>query len=343
MSTYINPSKPKALQYEDCPPLLRLFVEHERAILNHSARTANAYYIEVRGFLRFLKRERGLVPEDTPIDEIKISDVSRETIESVERRDIVRYLYYLADERHNSPETRSHKLISIRRFFRYMCHEQGLRIDPTMEIRGPKTSNFCAQKPIYMNVEESSELLDAAGSRGRYVERNYCMITFLLNLGLRVSELVAIDTDDITEGAIAIHGKGNKARTVYINAACSKALMEYMEVREKWVSDGLVDKEEIALFVSLMNHGKRITTRAVEKMLRKIVIEAGLDPKYTPHKLRHTAATLLYQYGKADLLTLQRFLGHESPDTTEIYVHLDDQRLINAAQNAPLSSKQRKK
>ena len=211
VSTYINPNKPKALQYEDCPPLLRLFIEHERAILNHSARTVNAYFIEVRGFLRFLKRERGLVPADTPVDEIRIADVTREIIEGVERRDIVRYLYYLADERRNSPETRSHKLIAIRRFYRYMCHEQGLPLDPTTEIPGPKTVNFRAQKPIYMNVEESSELLDAAGSRGRYVERNYCMITFLLNLGLRVSELVAIDTDDITEGALTIRGKGNKA------------------------------------------------------------------------------------------------------------------------------------
>lgn len=341
MSTYINPAKPRALQYDDCPVLLRLFIEYERGILNKSPRTVNSHYIDMRVFLRFLKRVRGLVPEDMPIDEISIADVSRELIAGVEKRDIVRFLYYLTDERQNSPESQQHKLITLRTFYKYMCREQGLPVNPAAEIPGAKVQKYKNKKPIYLSLEESNELLDAAG--GRYEERNYCIITFLLNLGLRVSELVAIDSDDISEGALLVHGKGNKERTVYLNDACGKALQDYMQVREEWVKQELVSEDEYALFVSLHNHGRRITTRSVQKMLHKTVLEAGLDPRYTPHKLRHTAATLMYQYGSADLMTLQQILGHESPETSEIYVHIDEKRMINATRNAPLARAVRNK
>ncbi|CCJ33824.1 Probable integrase/recombinase [Caloramator australicus RC3] len=183
--------------------------------------------------------------------------------------------------------------------------------------------------PVYLTLEQSKRLLDSI--KGRNKERDFAIITLFLNCGLRLSELVSIDISKIKGDTLTVVGKGNKERTVYLNKACIKAINSYLAVRPK---DGVVDKD--ALFLS--ERKKRIDKRTVEKLVKKYIVSAGLlNDKYTPHKLRHTAATLMYKYGKVDIRALQHILGHESVSTTQIYTHIDDEILRDAVKSNPLS------
>ena len=152
---------------------------------------------------------------------------------------------------------------------------------------------------------------------------------------MRLSELVGINIRDIdfSEKRLKVLGKGNKERMVYLNSACIEALSTYLEDR----SSNKKAESEPALFIS--NQNKRISKRRVQQIVENSLREAGLDGKgITTHKLRHTAATLMYQYGDADVLTLKELLGHASVSTTEIYTHLSDDNVRSAVESNPLAN-----
>lgn len=329
MSTYINPNKPITLNYEDCPVLLREFLNYMLAIKNLSKRSVNALYIDLRVFLRFLKRKRGLAGENDDLDSITIADLPAEVICSVTRADIHEFLYYLADVRGNEAVTRSHKLASIKDLYKYLLAQGTIAADPAALVEGPSLRGYDRKLPIYLQPEQCEKLLGSIA--GEFPERDYCIIMLFLNCGLRLSELTGINLDAIMlepPARIKIHGKGNKERIAYLSESCVAALKRYMEFRLS--SEKLIDKE--ALFISKRT-GKRMTNRGIEKMLETQLKRAGLSNiGCSPHKLRHTAASLLYQTGAADLRTLQLVLGHESSSTTEIYTHASDDQIAEAMQ-----------
>ena len=156
---------------------------------------------------------------------------------------------------------------------------------------------------------------------------------------MRLSELVGINIKDIdfNECKLNVIGKGNKERTIYLNNACMKALSDYLSVRPK---EGIKhDKKysEKALFLS--ERRERISNRTVQYIINKELSKAGLDcNKYSVHKLRHTAATLMYQYGQVDIRALQELLGHESIATTEIYTHVSNDQIRDAVEKNPLAN-----
>lgn len=198
--------------------------------------------------------------------------------------------------------------------------------NPARELESPKISK---RNPVYLTLDQSKKLLSSIDGKNK--ERDYAIITLFLNCGLRLSELVNIDINKIKEDTLTVIGKGNKERTVYLNDACIRAIENYMRVRP---NDSAIDKE--ALFLSSRN--TRINKRTVELMVKKYLKNASIvDGKYTPHKLRHTAATLMYKYGNVDIRALQQILGHESVSTTQIYTHIDDEKLRQAVQSNPLS------
>ncbi len=327
----------------DAPPLLRDFLVYMTTIRGKSPKTAFEYFLDLRLFLRFIKINRGLADRNIPIDEIPIADVDATLLATIHLSDIYDFLTYIGEQRPtqaNSPSTeyglsavsRARKVSSLRSFFRYLTDKvHVLEHNPAGGLEVPsKPRNL----PRYLTADDSMHLLDSI--EGKYADRDYCILTLFLNCGLRVSELVGLNLTDVREDTLRVRGKGNKERMLYLNEACMDAIEQYLPER---VPPHEADRN--ALFTS--RNRNRISTQTVKWLVKKYITAAGLDPtKYSAHKLRHTAATLMYQNG-VDIRTLQTVLGHSQVDTTMIYTHIADQNVRDAAELSPLAHKTRKK
>jgi len=312
----------------DMPVILRDFLNYMQTIKGKSINTIQVYFYDLRVFLRFLKLHRNLVNNETEFDQIDICDVDADLIKTVTLSDLYSFMSFVSNNRNNTAYARARKVASLKSFFSYLTNKAKLiDINPASELESPK---LLKRLPRYLNIEESKQLLNSV--KGEYSERDFAIITLFLNCGLRLSELVGINLNNIKNNTLRVIGKGNKERVIPLNAACVEAINNYMRVRPV---DGVKDRN--ALFISARK--QRISKESVQKIVKKYIKEAGLDPqRYSTHKLRHTAATLMYKYGNVDIRTLQALLGHESIATTEIYTHLDRQQLKDAVDSNPLSS-----
>ena len=321
----------------EAPAVLRDFLSYHETIKGHSRATVDEYFLDLRNFFRYLKIERGLVPRSTVLDEISIQDVDLKLIASVTLNDVYDYMAFLSrdkvkNERSHEPEyglmasSRARKIATIRSFYKYLTVKtKQLDVNPVEGLDTPKTTKSL---PRYLTLEESRRLLDAVDGVNR--ERDYCIICLFLNCGLRISEIVGLNIGDVREDSLRILGKGSKERIVYLNDACQAAIEAYKPVRSQ-----MVNRSVSAFFVS--NRRQRMSRETVHAMVKKTLFKAGLDPdKYSAHKLRHTAATLMLQNG-VDVRTLQEVLGHEHLNTTQIYTHVDNSELRVAAQANPLA------
>ncbi|MEG2874781.1 MAG: tyrosine recombinase XerC [Hydrogenoanaerobacterium sp.] len=314
---------------EDCPQIIRDFLFYMETIKGRSVRTVEAYYIDLRTFLRFMKLYKNIVPKNANISEIKISDVNIDFIKSISLSDIYEFLNYTISERENNAKTRSRKISSLRSFYKYLTTKANLLTEnPVLNLEVPATKKAL---PKYLSLEESLALL--TNIDGKDKARDYCIITLFLNCGLRLSELVGINISDIKDdNTLKVTGKGNKERILYLNDACLAAIDTYKKLRPA-VQEA---KSKNAFFIS--RQGKRICGRRVEQIVDMWLKAAGLNDKgYSAHKLRHTAATLMYQHGGVDIRLLQDMLGHANLGTTEIYTHISSTQLENAAKKNPLS------
>lgn len=317
---------------DDCPDLLRDFLFYLKTVRRRSPRTVDGYYIDLRTFFRYLKATKvlGISPQnDEVFKNILIADVSNELIDSVTLSDVYSYLNFCMDQLRNQAAAQSRKVSSIRSFYNYLIKMGHMKESPVKNLDLPTLKRAL---PKYLTLEESMQLLDSVKSK--FTQRDYCMITLMLNCGMRVSELVGINLSDIQDDTLRLLGKGNKERLVYLNDACKMALEEYLKVRK--VPEHCSREDQNALFLS--SRGKRLTTRRVEQIVESTLKQAGLDGKgISPHKLRHTAATIMYQHGGVDVRILQEILGHENLGTTEIYTHIANSQLQEAAISSPLS------
>ncbi len=312
----------------EASPLIRDYLLYMQTVKGKSPKTVDEYFSDLRTFFRFIKFHRGLVDTSTPFENIKVDDVDLELIKSVTLQDSYEFMNYLMRDRSNNASTRSRKTSSLKSFFNYLTVKKHLLDkDPVKELETPKRKRSL---PKYLTLEQSLELLNSVD--GKHKERDYCIITLFLNCGLRLSELVGLNVTDIrTDGTARILGKGNKERVIYLNSACVNAISEYLKVRPM---DGVKDRN--ALFIS--NQLKRMSPKTVQALVYKYLEKIGLDSQgYSCHKLRHTAATLMYQHGNVDIRVLKEILGHENLGTTEIYTHLNAQQMENAASSNPLS------
>ncbi len=306
------------------PGFLNDYLVHIRVVKMLSERTIHEYYLDVRLFLKFILNNDGDV-DDTDISSMTVNDLKKITLS-----DIYSFIFYTADERSNAEKARYRKISSLRSFFRYLTKTAHiLENDPIRDIEVPSPKRAL---PKFLSLEESLRLLKASDSEDSI--RDYCILTFFLNCGMRLSELVGINIRDIdlTEYNMKVMGKGSKERMVYLNAACVEVLKHYLEIR---LSNEKA-KDEPALFIS--NRNRRISKRRVQQIVEDSLRAADLDGKgITTHKLRHTAATLMYQYGGADMLTLKEILGHANVSTTEIYTHINNEKLRDAVEGNPLA------
>ncbi len=314
--------------FDEAPKDIYDFLLYLSAVKNESPNTVNEYFLDLRTFFRYLKRERGLVDSEKHFTEISIADVNLDLIKSVTLDDGYRYMLFLQQERNNNALTRSRKVSSLTTFYKYLTNRKMvLDSNPLESLERPKAGK---RLPKYLTLEQCYSLLNAVD--GQFKERDYCILVLFLNCGMRVSELCSINYNSINNGQLRIIGKGNKERKIYLNQACLDAVEAYMRVRP---CDGLKDKN--ALFIS-RQHG-RLGVKSVQAMVNKYLDKIGLGGQgYSVHKLRHTAATLMYQYGGVDIRVLKEILGHENLGTTEIYTHLSDSQMEDAVKSNPLAN-----
>lgn len=321
----------------EAPPVLRDFLAYHETIKAHSKRTVDEYFLDLRNFFRYIKQIRDPSLKNNRLDEISILDVDLDFVKSVTLTDVYGYMTYLSRDRvqhQNSsasdyglnPASRARKIATLRSFYNYLTNKVHLISEnPVKDIDSPKTMKTL---PKYLTLDESIQLLNSVDGKNR--ERDYCILTLFLNCGLRISELVGLDLNDIQDEALRILGKGNKVRIVYLNDACKDALRQYKAVRQP-----IMGRDQNALFLSTQN--KRISRSGVHALVKKHLGDAGLDAtEYSAHKLRHTAATLMLQNG-VDVKAVQEVLGHDHLNTTEIYTHIDNDALRVAAKANPLS------
>ena len=319
----------------EMPFIVQQYALYLRNIRGLSAHTVDEYCMDLRTFFRFIKRDRGLAGDENNLEAISVNDVDLDLIRSITTLDIFEFMNFVADSRNNMSSTRQRKSSSLKSFFKYLTvHEKLLMENPTENLTPPKKKKSL---PHFLSLEQSIELLNAV--EGPDKERDYCILVLFLNCGMRLSELVGINISDVlhNNSTIRILGKGNKERIVYLNQACLDAIESYLKVRPK---DGVKDRN--ALFLS--NRKTRISPKTVQFIVKKYLDKIGLSgPGYSVHKLRHTAATLMYRHGHVDIRVLQDILGHENLGTTEIYTHTSSTQMEDAANANPLSKVQNKK
>ena len=309
------------------------FLVYLESILGKSKNTINEYYYDLLMFFRYMKIKNAAVPRSTEFGGISVADFSVEDLKKIRLSDLFSFLNYMNNERNDQPATRARKVACLRSFFKYAFNKAHiLPENPAAELESPKLTK---KLPKYLELEESKALLDAID--GDFKERDYCMITLFLNCGMRLSELVGINISDIRGDTLTVLGKGAKERTIYLNDACLDAIHHYIAVRPKYEEASGVQP----LFLS--KRKQRISPKTVQYTVKKFIRAAALDPaKYSTHKLRHTAATLMYTMGEVDIRSLQEILGHESVATTEIYTHVNSARLKDAVNKNPLANYKKK-
>lgn len=321
----------------DSPRILLEFLSYHETVKAHSQKTVDEYYLDLRNFFRYMKQLREPELSACEPEQIDIRDIGIEFIRSITLTDVYSYLAYLSRERPQRPNSeksskglsaasRARKVATLRSFFNYLCNKVHLlQENPIQDIDSPKIRKTL---PRYLTLDECVQLLEGVDGPNR--ERDLCILTLFLNCGLRISELIGLNRSDIQDDALRVLGKGDKVRIVYLNQACKDALAAYLQVRP--VVGG---KDQDALFVS--RNRQRISRATVHSLVKKHLADAGLDSqRYSSHKLRHTAATLMLQNG-VDVKAVQEVLGHEHLNTTEIYTHIDNESLRIAAKANPLS------
>ena len=311
------------------PDFLNDYILYLRVVKNCSQRTVNEYYSDIRLFLKYIRIMKDLNYSHETIYNVSIKDFNITLLKDLTLHDFYEYIFYLADERDNNEKSRARKTSSLKSFFNYLTNNVHLlETNPIANIEMPTQKKSI---PKFLSLEESLKLLSSIDSNN--YKRDYCIITLFLYCGMRLSELVGINKNDIdfTEKRLRLLGKGNKERIVYLNNACIDSLKEYLNSRENPPS------EPQALFLSKFN--KRISKRRVQQIVENALKNANLDGLgYSTHKLRHTAATLMYQHGNVDTLVLKEILGHESISTTEIYTHISNRDLQKATESSPLAN-----
>ncbi len=321
--------KDKIILINSIPNVLEEFLNYLLSIKGKSQNTIDGYRTDLVLFFKYLKSRKNPVKDDEFLN-INLSDIDIDFIKNIKLSDMYGFISFVGSKRKNGNHSKSRKVAAIKSFYKYL-HQKARLLDENIaiELESPKISK---RNPVYLSLDESKKLLKNID--GKFYERDLCIITLFLNCGMRLSELCGINISNIKDDTLTVIGKGDKERTVYLNNSCLKAIDIYLGKRSE-VKNKIRSESKDALFIS--KNYCRIDKRSVERIIKKHVQNAGLNSKLSPHKLRHTAATLMYKYGDVDIRSLQKILGHENISTTQIYTHVDDEKLREAVSLNPLN------
>lgn len=321
---------------QSCPNVIRDFLTYNETIKGKSSRSVEGYFIDLQTFFRYILLIRGKVDKKLEFEEISIESVDIELIKTITVTDLYAFLVFCKEERNNGAASRARKTSTLRIFFKYLSVQtHQIENNPAELLESPKVKQAL---PKHLTLEDSLDLLNSVD--GPYKERDYCILTLFLNCGLRLAELCALNLSSISsDGTLTVIGKGNKERMVYLNAACLEAIGRYLPVRH---NEGVPVTDKNALFIS--RNKRRISPKTVQHLVKTYLDKSGMgDRGYSTHKLRHTAATLMYQHGDVDIRVLKDILGHANLGTTQIYTHVSDKQIKNAVDSNPLSNVKNKK
>ena len=319
------------IHFDDCPVILDDYLNYLLTIKGRSNLTVKEYYYDLKRFLKFIIMRKKLFGYNlnSDINEVSILSINKRDILDIDITDLHVYISYCDSYYNDSTKTKARKISAIKSWFKYL-HNTVELIDknPSEKLELPKLQK---RNPVYLTLSESEKVINAIKLEENEFNRarDLCIILIFLTCGLRISELTGINIESIKDDKLNVIGKGNKERTVFLNENCLYAIKCYIKLRP-------ITPDTTALFIS--SHKKRISNRSIQIRLKKYIQLAGLDPNiYTPHKLRHTAATLMYKYGDVDIRTIQSILGHTSVATTQIYTHLDDDDIKKGISKNPIS------
>ena len=320
------------LKYEvlyNSPKILRDFLTYSESIRGKSSKSVEEYYHDLTIFFKYLKIIRGLTKE-SDLSQISIDDIDIPLLKTVTLHDFHAYLVYCKNTRSNGSAARARKASTLRIFFKYLHSHLG--VIPSNPAALLETPSLKKSLPRYLTLEESISLLNSVDGPNK--ERDYCILTFFLNCGMRLSELCSINLTDIGgDNALRLLGKGNKERIIYLNKACIDALNAYLVVRPR---EGIPPSHANALFIS--RNKRRLSNKTVQHLVNVYLQKAGLEGRgFSTHKLRHTAATLMYQEGGVDVRVLKDILGHANLGTTQIYTHVASKQIESAINSNPLA------
>ena len=321
---------------QSCPPVIRDFLTYNETIRGKSSRSVEGYFLDLQTFFRYILLVRGLVPKSAEFEKITIEKVDIELIKTITVSDLYAFLVFCKEERQNGAASRARKTSTLRIFFKYLSVQtHQLDNNPAEMLETPKVKQSL---PKHLTLEDSLELLNSV--EGPYKERDYCILTLFLNCGLRLAELCALNLSSISgDGTLTVVGKGNKERMVYLNSACLDAIAKYLAVRP---NEGVPATDKNALFIS--RNKRRISPKTVQHIVKTYLEKSGLgNMGYSTHKLRHTAATLMYQHGNVDIRVLKDILGHANLGTTQIYTHVSNTQIKQAVDSNPLANVKVKK
>lgn len=320
------------------PEVLVTFAGYKSSIQNRSPLTVSEYINDLVLFFRYIIVTRnGENPAATDMKKVSLASLDYELAGSVRTEEIYAYMLYLATARGNKVRIRARRLSAIKAFYKYhTTKSRRLENNPAKDVDTPSIK---PSLPKYLSLEESIRLLEAIPKDSPNYERDYCIVTLFLNCGMRLSELVGINLADVDSdlSKLVVTGKGSKMRVVYLNSACRAALSDYLAVRQSKATEHgqpIIDKN--ALFLS--SRRTRISKQMVQTSVYRYLDLAGLGGRgLSVHKLRHTAATLMYNEGEVDVVVIKDILGHEQLTTTQIYTHLSNKKLEEAADANPLA------
>lgn len=320
------------------PILITDYLNYLKSIRGLSSNTIKEYSYDLNLLIRFMIVRKiyygNIVKFNKEFNDDEINSIINPSFfENLTLQDFYSYLSYLDNEKNDTASTRSRKISAIKSFYKYLYSEiEVINSNVSEKLTNPKISQ---RQPVYLTLTETERLLDTINNEKNDFlrSRDLAIVFTFLTTGMRLSELVSINITDIVNDHFNIIGKGNKERTVYLTDNCLQLIYSYILVRAKYIGDKDID----ALFISTRK--KRISNRAVQSTIDKYLKKAGFDTSiYSTHKLRHTAATLMYKYGNVDIRALKDILGHSNVSTTQIYTHLDDDDLKNAVSKNPLSN-----
>lgn len=319
-----------AINLEKCFPKLKDFIFYMETVKGFTAETVYAYYTDLLSFFKYLKYIKSPPKLNQTIDTMYIKDIDTEFLSQITYDDIMQFFHYLKSIKDYSERTRARRASSIKTFFKYLhLIREDISADPTEKLEFPRQKK---ELPKFMQADECITLLNSINGKNK--ERDYCIIVIFLNCGIRLSELVGINLRDIQkDGRIVIRGKGRKERMIYFNQACQEAVKDYQNFKTEFFKEKDYDRN--ALFIG--NTGKRLSKRWVEKIVNKRIEDAGFGGRgLSPHKLRHTAATIMYQRG-GDIRVLKDILGHVDLGTTQIYTHVSNEQIKNVMCESPIT------